>query len=82
MGDGCVDGDGPDGDVDHPRREPGAVGDRTADECGGDDREAELKSHEEQFGYPGSNGGGIDAEQPEVVEVPDQAAARILAERQ
>ena len=72
---------GPQRDEDHPRREPRAVGDGAADECGGDDREGELESGEQEFGHRSAYGRRIDAEHAEVREVSDQPAAGVLGER-
>jgi hypothetical protein len=64
----------------HPARELRTVGDRTADQCGGQDREGQLEGGEQQLGDRAVHCVRVDARHAEVVEVADQATARVLAE--
>ena len=76
-----IHGDRPQRDEHHPGRELGAVRDRTADQCGGDDREAQLEGGEQQFGNRSARGVRVDAEHPDVLEAADQSAGAVLGER-
>ena len=76
-----VNRDRPQRDEDHPGREPGAVGDRTADQSGGDDREPQLEGGEQQLGNRPARGVRVDAKHADVGEVADQARRAVLGER-
>ena len=69
-------------DENHPGRELGAVRDRTAGQCGGDDREPQLEGGEQQFGDPPVGRVRVDAEHPDVGEVANQSAKPVLGERE
>ena len=79
--DGDVDEQRPDRHEEHPRRELRAVGDRTADQRCGEDRERQLEGREQHLRNLPVHGRRVDARHAEVFESADDAAV-IVAERE